>query len=121
MVMAFDDPCFTAPIEMYTLPEHFSFPFYYQPHPLCIFAAQQLQGDLVSQNQWQHNFGLLDDPHNIIGEKLGVLLVENVQGELGFISDFSGKLAQQNHIYGFVRPVFGLLTDDSFFLSTKLP
>jgi hypothetical protein len=84
----FDDPCFTAAIEMYTLPERFTFPFYYQPHLLCILAVQQLQVDLVSQNQWQHNFGLLDDPHSIIGEMFGVLLVENVQGELGFDNEY---------------------------------
>ena len=116
-------PCFThftSSIEKYTLPERFTFPFYYRPHPLCILAAEQLQQYLSTQTQWQHNFGLFDDPTNIIGKMFGVLLVRNVKGELGFISAFSGKLAEQNHIHGFVPPVFDLLAQDSFFLSEKV-
>ena len=116
-------PCFThftSSIEKYTLPERFTFPFYYRPHPLCILAAEQLQQYLSTQTQWQHNFGLSDDPTNIIGKMFGVLLVRNVKGELGFISAFSGKLAEQNHIHGFVPPVFDLLAQDSFFLSEKV-
>jgi tRNA pseudouridine32 synthase/23S rRNA pseudouridine746 synthase len=121
--MQFEDPCFTyfsASIEKYQLPERFTFPFYYQPHPLCVLAAKQLQNHLTSQDKWQHNFGLFDDPNNVIGKMFGVLLVKNAQGELGFISAFSGKLAEQNHIQGFVPPVFDLLADDSFFLSEKV-
>jgi tRNA pseudouridine32 synthase/23S rRNA pseudouridine746 synthase len=117
------DPCFTrftSSIEKHHLPERFTFPFYYQPHPLCVLAAQQLQKHLVTQTQWQHNFGLFDDPNNIIGKMFGVLLVKNAAEELGFISAFSGKLAEQNHIHGFVPPVFDLLTEDSFFLSEKV-
>jgi tRNA pseudouridine32 synthase/23S rRNA pseudouridine746 synthase len=111
---------FTSSIEKYTLPERFTFPFYYQPHPLCMLAAEQLQKHLISQTQWQHNFGLFDDPHNIIGKMFGVLLVNNMQGQLGFISAFSGKLANQNHIHNFVPPVFDLLDKDSFYLSKQV-
>tara|TARA_R110000868_G_scaffold23142_6_gene93881 strand:- start:1484 stop:3172 length:1689 start_codon:yes stop_codon:yes gene_type:complete len=121
--MYIEDPCFTRfteSIEKYHLPERFTFPFYYQPHPLCVLAAEQLQRHLVTQHQWQHNFGLCDDPNNVIGKMFGVLLVKNVQGEIGFISAFSGKLAQQNHIQGFVPPVFDLLAEDSFFLTEKV-
>lgn len=118
-----EDPCFTrftSSIEKYALPERFTFPFYYQPHPLCVLAAEQLQTYLVSQTQWQHNFGLLDDPNNIIGKMFGVLLVKNAGGELGFISAFSGKLAKQSRIQGFVPPVFDLLAKDSFFLPEQV-
>lgn len=121
--MQIEDPCFTrftASIEKYDLPSRFTFPFYYQPHPLCRLAAKQLQHLLVTQNQWQHNFGLSDDPNNIIGKMFGVLLVKNAQGEIGFISAFSGKLAEQTHIPGFVPPVFDLLAADSFFLSEQV-
>tara|TARA_R110002153_G_scaffold110189_7_gene251234 strand:+ start:21479 stop:23167 length:1689 start_codon:yes stop_codon:yes gene_type:complete len=121
--MHIEDPCFTrftGSIERYDLPECFTYPFYYQPHPLCMLAAKQLQNHLATQGQWQHNFGLSNDPNNIIGKMFGVLLVKNVQGELGFISAFSGKLAEQNHIQGFVPPVFDLLADDSFFLSEQV-
>jgi tRNA pseudouridine32 synthase/23S rRNA pseudouridine746 synthase len=74
----------------------------------------------MSQTQWQHNFGLLDDPNNIIGKMFGVLLVKNAGGELGFISAFSGKLAKQSQIQGFVPPVFDLLAKDSFFLPEQV-
>lgn len=116
-------PCFTRftlPTEKYDLPERFTFPFYYLPHPLCILAAEQLQDHLTNQTQWQHNFGLFNDPNHIIGKMFGVLLVNNAAGELGFISAFSGKLAEQNHIPGFVPPVFDLLVEDSFFLAEKV-
>ena len=121
--MKIKDPCFTyftSSIEKYNSPERFTFPFYYQPHPLCMLAAEQLQQHLVTQTQWQHNFGLFDDPNNIIGKMFGVLLVKNLQGELGFISAFSGKLAKQSQLQGFVPPVFDLLDKDSFYLPMQV-
>ncbi|WP_199271712.1 RluA family pseudouridine synthase [Paraglaciecola sp. L3A3] len=117
-----DDKCFTQFVEStdkFSLPERFTFPFYYQPHPLCIMAAEQLKQHIAMQNRWQHNFGLTDDANKIIGKMFGVLLVKNKQGKLGFLSAFSGKLAEQNHISGFVPPVFDLLAEDSFFLSEQ--
>ncbi len=47
----------------------------------------------------------------------GVLVVKNNQGELGYLSAFSGKIADQNLLPGFVPPVFDMLTSDSFFRS----
>ena len=98
-----------------TLPEKFTFPFYYQPHPLCLLAAKELQQHLMTQSDWYHNFGLSDDPALIIGKMFGVLLVKNLDGELGYLSAFSGKLADQNHLPKFVPPVFDMLACDSFF------
>ena len=121
--MKIEEPCFThftSSIEKYSLPKCFTFPFYYQPHPLCKLAVEQLQRHLETQTTWQHNFGLSDDPNNIIGKMFGVLLVKDLQGELGFISAFSGKLAQQSQIQGFVPPVFDLLAEDSFFLPVQV-
>ncbi|QYK02600.1 RluA family pseudouridine synthase [Shewanella psychrotolerans] len=110
--------CFTAfksPIDSYQLPERFTFPFYYEPHPLCVLAAKELQAYLSSQTDWQHNFGLGKDTNKIIGKMFGVLLVRNNGGELGYLAAFSGKLAEQNLIDGFVPPIFDMLTKDSFF------
>lgn len=118
----FESSCFTkfiAPIGNYTLPERFTFPFYYQPHPLCVLAAEQLQSYLQVENSWYHNFGIADDPNLIIGKMFGVLLVRNIEGDVGFISAFSGKLAKKSHINGFVPPVFDLLAKDSFFLAEQ--
>ncbi|WP_394229429.1 RluA family pseudouridine synthase [Shewanella colwelliana] len=110
--------CFTlfkSPVDSYQLPERFTFPFYYQPHPLCVLAAAELQTYLSTQTDWQHNFGLGNDKANAIGKMFGVLLVRNNRGELGYLAAFSGKLAEQNLINGFVPPVFDMLTEDGFF------
>ncbi|EGQ9291793.1 RNA pseudouridine synthase [Vibrio vulnificus] len=116
-------PCFTSfttSIDGYALPERFTFPFYYTPHPLCVLAAEQLQQHLLTQQEWQHNFGLLSgevvsDDESAIGKMFGVLLVENAQGDIGFLSAFSGKIADQNLLPGFVPPVFDMLAEESFF------
>jgi len=102
--------------ESYLLPQWFTFPFYYQPHPLCKLAAQELQYYLTTQTQWQHDFGLTADTDNASGKMFGVLLVENKEGEIGYLAAFSGKLADQNHLPRFVPPVFDMLTENSFFL-----
>ncbi|WP_220756197.1 RluA family pseudouridine synthase [Shewanella colwelliana] len=110
--------CFTlfkSPVDSYQLPERFTFPFYYEPHPLCVLAAAELQTYLSTQTDWQHNFGLGNDKANAIGKMFGVLLVRNNRGELGYLAAFSGKLAEQNLINGFVPPVFDMLTEDGFF------
>ena len=108
---------FKKSIDWYSLPERFTFPFYYQPHPLCLLAAKELQAHLETQTQWQHDFGLTDNKQTAIGKMFGVLLVENKQGEIGYLSAFSGKLADKNHLPRFVPPVFDMLAKDSFFMA----
>lgn len=107
---------FQESIASTALPERFTFPFYYEPHPLCLIAVKELQAYLLTQTWWQHNFGLSSDSHNVIGKMFGVLLVQNTQGEIGYLSAFSGKLAEKNHLPRFVPPVFDMLAEDSFFL-----
>ncbi|WP_350431532.1 RluA family pseudouridine synthase [Shewanella sp. H8] len=124
--MTVSDPCFipfndaiafNSTLAEQGLPESFTFPFYYQPHPLTILAAQQLQQDLLEANPWQHNFGLhsQQDRGMVIGKMFGVLVVKDTHGQLGFLASFSGKLADQNILQPFVPPVFDMLTQDSFF------
>lgn len=112
------DPFFTAfqtTIEAYSLPEKFTFPFKYTPHPLSIVAAEQLQQHLMHQTEWIHNFGLSDqDKGAVVGKMFGVLVVKNQDNEIGFLSAFSGKLAGGNHHLKFVPPVFDLLVQDGF-------
>ena len=107
---------FQTATDTYTLPEKFTFPFYYEPHPLCLLAAKELQNHLATQSEWTHNFGI--DPNQeglVIGKMFGVLVVENQAGELGYLAAFSGKLANGNHHKKFVPPVFDMLVDGSFF------
>lgn len=111
--------CFTAfrqPTDHLPLPEKFTFPFYYEPHPLCLLAAEELQRHLELQTEWEHNFGIdKERQEGAIGKMFGVLVVRDPAGQLGYLSAFSGKLANGNHHKGFVPPVFDILTEDGFF------
>lgn len=102
------------------LPEKFTFPFYYEPHPLSIIACEELQEYIASQQDWEHNFGL--DPEQggmIIGKMFGVLVVKNQQDELGYLAAFSGKLADKNRYEHFVPPIFDMLEEDGFYRTSE--
>ena len=107
---------FSTDISGISLPEKFTFPFYYQPHPLSEIAATALQNYLESQTNFDHNFGL-DATQNglVIGKMFGILVCQNEKGELGYLWAFSGKLANENHHDYFVPTVFDMLVDNSFF------
>ena len=118
--MPAQENCFTPfkeSIDSYALPERFTFPFYYQPHPLCDLAATELQHHLETQNEWQHHFGITGDKETAIGKMFGVLLVRNKHNEIGYLAAFSGKLADGNHHSKFVPPVFDMLAEDGFFMT----
>lgn len=107
---------FKGAIDGFSLPEKFTFPFYYEPHPLSVLAAKELQEYLEIQTDFDHNFGMDKTKTGlVIGKMFGVLVVQNEAGELGYLSAFSGKLAESNHHRRFVPPVFDMLTEDSFF------
>src|SRR5690606_31834991 len=103
-----------------SLPEKFTFPFFYEPHPLAQIAALELQNYLEKQTDLEHNFGLNPNQNGlIIGKMFGVLVVQDKQGKLGYLSAFSGKLAGKNIHQKFVPPVFDMLTENSFFLKEE--
>jgi tRNA pseudouridine32 synthase/23S rRNA pseudouridine746 synthase len=108
---------FQQDISGIALPEKFTFPFYYEPHALSKIAAKALQDYLETQTDFEHNFGL-DTTQNglVIGKMFGVLVVQNSNGELGYLWAFSGKLAESNHHAFFVPTVFDMLEENSFFL-----
>ena len=107
---------FTTDISGISLPDKFTFPFYYEPHPLSVIAAKALQNYLEKQNDFQHNFGLNKNQEGlVIGKMFGVLVVQNQKNELGFLWAFSGKLAESNQHPLFVPTVFDMLTENSFF------
>jgi len=102
------------------LPECFTFPFYYEPHPLTKIAAAELQCYLETQTGMHHNFGLTEDQDGpVIGKMFGVLVVQDKKGKLGYLSAFSGKLAGSNDHPKFVPPVFDMLIENSFFLKEQ--
>ncbi|MCI6895068.1 MAG: RNA pseudouridine synthase, partial [Bacteroidales bacterium] len=89
------------------LPPHFTYPFCYTPHPLCMEAAEQLKQHLSSQDN------LLAELNE--GKMLGVLVVEDPHGEIGFLAAFSGNLAHSNNLPYFVPAVYDLLDPDGEF------
>lgn len=102
------------------LPERFTFPFLYEPHPLTKIAAEELQQYLESLTDLDHNFGLKEDQQGlVIGKMFGVLVIQDSEGKLGYLSAFSGKLADSNDHPKFVPPVFDMLLEDSFFLKEQ--
>lgn len=107
---------FNEDVSHIKLPEKLNFPFYYDVHPLCEIAANQVQYFLKTNDELQHNFGLENNSDLLpIGKMFGVLIVEN-KGELGFLAAYSGKLANSNSVAFFVPPVFDMLTDNGYFL-----
>lgn len=111
---------FRSDISKITLPERFTFPFYYAPHPITKVASEELQAYIETQ-QFEHNFGLQKDASGpVIGKMFGVLVVKNLKGELGYFSAFSGKLGNENHHAGFVPTVYDMLTEDGFFNPGKI-
>jgi tRNA pseudouridine32 synthase/23S rRNA pseudouridine746 synthase len=111
---------FKTKLPAISLPEQFTYPFYYTPHPLALTAAEELQS-YIETHDWNHNFGIDANADGLeIGKMFGVLVVENPQGELGYLAAFSGKLANSNHHKYFVPPVFDMLTEGSFFLEGEL-
>ncbi|KAA2242758.1 RNA pseudouridine synthase [Chitinophaga agrisoli] len=107
-------------IDRIALPERFTFPFYYEPHPLAKIAADELQHYLETQTDLNHNFGLdIDQDENAIGKMFGIMVVQDPQGKLGYLSGFSGKLAGTNDHPEFVPPVFDMLVENSFFLKEQ--
>jgi tRNA pseudouridine32 synthase / 23S rRNA pseudouridine746 synthase len=112
----FADDC----IKGIKIPRRFTFPFYYEPHPLTQIAAAELQEYLENQACLDHNFGLKENqPRLVIGKMFGVLVVKDTAGKLGYLSAFSGKLADSNNHSRFVPPVFDMLEENSFFLKEQ--
>lgn len=98
---------FTTSIAGIPLPEKFTYPFCYTPHPLCLLAAQEVQQYLHSRTEWQEELAQ--------GKMFGVLVVQTATGDIGYLAAFSGILAGKNlHPY-FVPPVYDLLQPDGFF------
>ena len=108
---------FKTSISGIVLPEKFTFPFYYEPHLLAKIATTEVQAYLEHQTDFSHNFGLkANDNVLAIGKMFGVLVVKNKQNKIGYLTAFSGKLADKSLPEKFVPPVFNMRTSGSFYI-----
>lgn len=98
---------FTTSITDIPLPERFTYPFCYTPHPLCILAAKEVQSYLTRQTAWKDELRQ--------GKMFGVLIVQTEHGETGYLAAFSGILAGKNLHPFFVPPIYDLLQPQGFF------
>ncbi|MBR6140327.1 MAG: RNA pseudouridine synthase [Bacteroidaceae bacterium] len=83
-------------------PCQFTYPFCYEPHPLCIAAANEVRRYLAQHPEWHDELQR--------GKMFGVLVVEGA-----FLAAFSGTLdGKTQHDY-FVPPVFDLMAPGCYF------
>ena len=105
---------FKKPVSYLALPEKFTYPFHYTPHPLCVLAAEEVKEYIASRKEWQEELAS--------GKMFGVLIVQtdngitnNEENQIGYLAAFSGNLGGKNlHPY-FVPPVYDLLQPEGFF------
>ena len=89
-------------------PERFTYPFCYDPHPLALLAARELQQELGRMTLTE-------------GKMFGVLVVETDQqatiaeAPIGFLAAYSGLLEGRNDWPYFVPPVFDAQQPDGHF------
>lgn len=108
---------FKKDISEIPLPEKFTFPFYYEPHPLAKIAVKELQAYLENQTDFKHSFGLKNNSKELaIGKMFGILIVKNKQHKIGYLAAFSGKLADNSFPKKFVPPIFNMRTNGSFYV-----
>lgn len=98
---------FATSVDHLPLPQLFTFPFCYTPHPLCLAAAAEVQQYLKHQEAWSKELNA--------GKMFGVLVVQTADGSIGYLAAFSGILAGSNKHSFFVPPVYDLLQPDGFF------
>lgn len=98
---------FADSISLLSLPEKFTYPFHYTPHPLCVAAAGEVGRYLEAKGEWQEELRK--------GKMFGVLIVRTGGGKVGYLAAFSGILAGKNQHAYFVPPVYDVQEPDGFF------
>ena len=91
-----------APVESVSAPKQFTYPFCYEPHPLCVAAADEVRQYIGQHEEWCEELSK--------GKMFGVLVVEG-----GFLAAFSGTLDGKTQHEYFVPPVFDLMAPGCYF------
>ena len=86
-------------------PERFTYPFCYEPHPLCLLATEEVKQEISRINPSE-------------GKMFGVLIVEHHES-LGFLAAYSGLLEGRNDWDYFVPPIFDAQQPDGHFKQTE--
>ena len=82
-------------------PERFTYPFCYEPHPLCLLAAEEVKQEIERIRPSE-------------GKMFGVLVVDYID-QLAFLAAYSGLLKGRNDWPYFVPPVFDAQQPDGYF------
>lgn len=90
-----------------TIPDKFTYPFCYTPAEITKKAAGILMDTISSDKKLSDIF--------TEGKMLGVLVVRDSNGVLGFLAGFSGLAGGLNKISGFVPPVIDLADPQGHF------
>ena len=100
-------------------PERFTYPFCYEPHPLCQLAAKEVQAYIAAHPE------IREDADQ--GKMFGVLIVAPNQPTIptvpkrnyAFLAAYSGLLAGRNDWEYFVPPVYDAQQPDGHFKTTE--
>ena len=98
---------YTSDIRNVELPVRFNNPFKYTPHRLCELAAGELRRFVAADERLAGEVAK--------GKMMGVLVVRDAAGELGYLAAFSGLLGGSNTHDYFVPAVFDFISPDGYF------
>ena len=105
-----------------TPPERFTYPFCYEPHPLCQLAAAEVQRHLETMTLTEGKmFGVLvvRDERQATHEDERQPLTTEGNRPLAFLAAYSGLLEGRNDWPYFVPPVFDAQQPDGHFKQTE--
>lgn len=92
-----------------SIPETFTDPFRYRPHPLVVHAAESLMRRIKCSPELSEIFAE--------GKMMGVLAVAygSDYGHIGYLAGFSGIAGGKSTLEGFVPPIYDLTAPDGYF------
>lgn len=91
-------------------PSRLNNPFFYEPHPLCLLATEEVKAAVSARKEWQAEVER--------GKMFGVLVVERLSGQgssLGYLAAYSGQILGRSNWEGFVPAVFDYLLPGGYF------
>lgn len=103
---------YSSDITNIELPEKFAYPFHYTPHKLSLIACEELKCFISSQEDMLNELQF--------GKMFGVLVVQAIDGKIGYLCSFSGGLKESNFKKHFVPSICDLFQSNHFFHSEEI-